>query len=65
MTYTPKQIRLLNEATQQEYADKMGVHVQTYRKMESHPEEMTIGQAKLFSNISGYPMEAINFASNI
>lgn len=63
MTYTPKQIRLLNEASQQEYADKMGVHVQTYRKMENHPEEMTIGQAKLFSNISGYPMESINFAS--
>ena len=42
-----KQIRLVREKTQDEMAEKLGVHVQTYRKLEENPDEVTIKQAKI------------------
>ena len=62
MTYTMKQARIGIGYTQQEMADKMGVHVQTYSRMEKHPEDMTIKQAKIFSNIVGVPLSELSFA---
>ena len=37
-----KQIRLVREKTQDEMAEKLGVHVQTYRKLEENPDEVTM-----------------------
>lgn len=43
---TIKQARLLNDFSQQEMAKALGIHVQTYRKIESDPERATIKQAR-------------------
>ena len=61
MALTMKQARIGINATQQEIADKMGVHVQTYAKMEREPEDITIKEAKLFSQIVGLPISDIYF----
>lgn len=65
MAYTMKQARVGIGYTQQEMADKMGIHVQTYARMEKHPEDMTIKQAKSFSNIVGVPLSELSFASEL
>lgn len=61
MPITLKQARIGIDATQQEIADEMGVHVQTYARMEKHPEDMTIAQAKRFSEIVKRPISDIYF----
>lgn len=61
MALTMKQARIGINATQQEIADKMGVHVQTYARMEKEPEDITIKEAKLFSQIVGLPISDIYF----
>lgn len=49
MSLSLKQIRLVKGKTQEEMANLLSVHVQTYRKLEENPEEVTIKQAKLIS----------------
>ena len=61
MSITVKQARIGIDATQQEIADKMGVHVQTYARMEKNPEDMTIKEALAFSKIVGVPVSDIYF----
>lgn len=61
MPLTMKQARIGINATQQEIADKMGVHVQTYARMEKNPEDVTIKEANLFSQIVGLPISDIYF----
>ena len=65
MAITVKQARIGIDATQQEIADKMGVHVQTYARMEKNPEDMTIKEAIAFSKIVGVPMSDIIFAPTL
>lgn len=48
MSLSIKQARLLSEKSQSEVAEKMGICVQTYRKLEENPQKMTMAQAKLF-----------------
>ena len=60
---TMKQARIGVDMTQQEIADKMGVHVQTYQRMENHPEDVTIKQANEFAKIVGLKFEDIFFGS--
>ena len=48
MSLSVKQARLMSEKTQAQVAKKMGICVQTYRKLEESPKKMTIEQAKLF-----------------
>ena len=50
--------------TQQQVADKMGIHVQTYLKMEKDSEGVTIREAKLFSEIVGVAWSEIFFGNN-
>lgn len=54
-----KQIRLVREKTQDEMAEKLGVHVQTYRKLEENPDEVTIKQAKIISEFLGVSYDDI------
>lgn len=61
MKLTMKQARLLAELKQQEVAEILGVHVQTYMKWEKNPEEMSIGTAKQFSRIVKREFEEIFF----
>ena len=63
MSVTVKQARIGIEATQQEIADKMGIHVQTYARLEKHPEDMTIKQAIAFANIVKLSVSDFSFAS--
>lgn len=65
MALTMKQARIGINATQQEIADKMGVHVQTYARMEKEPEDITIKEAKLFSDIVGLPISDIYFGLDL
>ena len=61
MQVTMKQARVGADMTQQEVADKLGVHVQTYQRMESHPGDVTIKQGKNFAEIVGLRFDDIFF----
>lgn len=61
MQITMKQARVGANMTQQDVADKMGIHVQTYMRMEAHPEDTTIRQAYNFAEITGLKFEDIFF----
>ncbi|WP_232233689.1 helix-turn-helix domain-containing protein [Bacillus sp. J33] len=59
--FTLKQARLLKGFTQREIASKLGVHVQTYSKMEKHPDEVTVREAKKLSDILEMSYDCIFF----
>lgn len=59
--YTIKQARIGADLTQQEVADLMGVHVQTFARMEKHPEDMTMKEASRFSDVVKVPIEDLIF----
>ena len=56
--------RLRAGLNQQDVADKMGIHVNTYGLMERHPDRMSIGEAKRFSEIVDIPVEDLFFDTN-
>ena len=58
---TLEQIRVLRGKSQEQMADILGVHVQTYRKIEKNPEEATIAQAKIISQELDWEYKAIFF----
>ncbi|MFE7082529.1 helix-turn-helix transcriptional regulator [Priestia megaterium] len=64
MKFTLKQARLLKGFTQKELAEKLGIHKQTYSKMEKHPDDVTIGDAKRLSEILGFSYDFIFFNNN-
>ena len=61
MIISVKAARINAHLNQAEIAEKMGMHVQTYRKIEEHPETATIKQAKQIAEITGYGLEDIFF----
>ena len=64
MAMTMKMARVGANLTQQQIADKMGIHVQTYLKMEIDSESVTIREAKLFSKIVGVAWSEIFFGND-
>ena len=64
MQITMKQARVGADMTQQQVADRMGIHVQTYQRMEQNPQDVTIKQGKRFSEIVGCNFEDVFFDSN-
>ena len=56
-----KQARILREKTQDYMAELLGIHVQTYRKLEQNPDNVTVGQAKVISKNLGFPYDTIFF----
>lgn len=64
MKLTLKQYRLLKEMTQEKLADLAGIHVQTYRKLEKHPEKATIEQALKISEALGESYDDIFFGTD-
>lgn len=64
MLLTLKQARRALGFTQDEMADLLGVHVQTYRKIESNPDVATIGQAKAISKKLGMDYNCIFFGDD-
>lgn len=63
MAFTVKQARLFAGKKQQEMADFLGIHVQTYRKLEKKPSTTSVEQAKKISEITGIPYDQIFFAN--
>ncbi|MGG3798946.1 helix-turn-helix transcriptional regulator [Metabacillus fastidiosus] len=64
MILTLKQARLLKGFTQREMAHELGVHVQTYSKMEKQPDEVTIREAKKICEILEFSYDFIFFNDN-
>lgn len=63
MTLTLRQARRLREKSQEEMAKEVGVHVNTYRRLEENPDNVTVGLAKKISCILGIPCSEIFFAN--
>lgn len=61
MPLTIRQWRLSKEISQQAVADGLGVHVNTYRKMEARPNKIAIEDANKIAQILGVPMDNIDF----
>ena len=59
-----KQMRLIKGKTQDEMAELLNIHVQTYRKLEENPDEATIKQAKKISEFLGVSYDDIFLLSN-
>lgn len=64
MMFSVKQARRFSGYTQVKMAELMGVHRDTYRKIELYPESTTMVQAKQISNITGIPMDQLFFTAN-
>lgn len=63
MELTVKQARQFAEKTQIEMAIALGIHVQTYRKIEKDPNSATVKQAKQISEITRIPYDQIFFGN--
>jgi len=61
MPLTLKKARLISEKTQQEMADAIGCYLDTYRKMETHPERVTIENAKKIAKFLNMSVNDIFF----
>ena len=62
MSHTVRQWRLMKEISQQSVADALGIHVNTYRKLEENPNRITIEEAHKISALFGVPMDKIDFS---
>lgn len=49
MSVTVKGARVNADKTQQEVANVLGMHVQTYASLEKNPERFTMAQAEVFA----------------
>lgn len=61
MVLSMRQARLASEKTQRQCAELFDVCEDTYRKIETDPQRITIVQAKVFSEFVGFPIDAISF----
>ena len=62
---TVKQSRLVKEKTQEACAIAIGVHVNTYRNLEEHPEKFTILQAVKLCKFLGIDYNRVIFLPEI
>lgn len=62
MALTLRQARRLAEKSQKELANMLGMHVQTYRKIELNPENATVRQALDISGVLGISCDDIFFS---
>lgn len=64
MKLTLKQARQFSELSQEELANMLGVHRQTYMKWEKKPHEMPMGKAVEFCRIVKVSIDDIFFTPN-
>ena len=62
MTLNLRHARRLKEKSQDEMADLLKIHVQTYRRIEENPDSATVEQAKVISRYLGVSYDEIFFA---
>ena len=62
--FTLKSARAYRNLTQQEMADQLGVHCNTYAEWERHPENVRIRDAEKIAIVLGMPMNAIFYGSD-
>lgn len=63
MTVSLRQARRMMDKSQNDLAELLNIHVQTYRKLEENPDLATVEQAKKISTFLGIPYDQIFFAS--
>lgn len=56
--------RMIRGLTQQEMANKLNVHVNTYAAWEKKPEGISIDKAYEISNILKFPIDSLIFFEN-
>ncbi len=61
MLLTLKQARKIKDFSQEKMAKELGVHVQTYRKIEENPDSASVLQAKQISDILEISYDQIFF----
>ena len=61
INFSVRQARRFSGKTQKEMAKSLGICVDTYRKIERHPEKTAISQGMKISQITGIPFEQISF----
>ena len=61
MTLNLRQARRLKDKTQDEMAELLKMHVQSYRKLEENPGLVTIEQAKKIADFLGFTYDEIFF----
>lgn len=59
--FTVRQWRKVKEITQEDMANRLGVHVNTYQNWEKEPEKITIANAVKIAEIFGVSMNEISF----
>lgn len=59
---TVKQARLMKDLNQKQLANALGIHVQTYQKIEKNPKIATVEQAKKIAELTGFSVDQIFFA---
>ena len=64
MVFTLKQARVYRNKTQQDMADLIGVHVDTYRKYEQNPDVTPVGMAKKISDYLDMEYDIVFFGTN-
>lgn len=61
-SFSLKQARLYRAKTQADMAKLLGIHIETYRKLEINQNTVTIEQAKVICEFLDMPYDAIFFA---
>lgn len=64
MAQSIRSVRRGKDITQQDMADSLQIHVQTYRKIEENPESATIAQARQIADRLGVAYDDLLFTSN-
>ncbi|MHC1758281.1 MAG: helix-turn-helix transcriptional regulator [Negativicutes bacterium] len=62
MNFNIKQARVYSNKTQEEMAEALKVHVDTYRNIEKNPGKATIEQAKTIAEVTGINIDQLFFA---
>jgi DNA-binding XRE family transcriptional regulator len=62
---TLKQWRMIKDLTQQEIADKIGVHVNTYAAWEQNPERIELQYCKKIAEALGEDLNSIFLAYGV
>lgn len=61
MGLTIRQWRLAKEISQEQMAEKCGVHRNTYAAWEERPEDISVKNAKIIANVLGESVNKIFF----